>query len=163
MFDLLSVLYAVADTDTWDHGELVSWADKMIGESRCPADWIVDVSLSKSSDEVIQIVFRASLEFDRPWPSDLAKLEVGLVLVRLQLGLVDVEKADLEVTDIVDGGDAGVLDPELVLTLDLANLESTNGSAYKELRANRLHAKEILDHLTSEDLFSLERELLERN
>ncbi|WP_346909624.1 hypothetical protein [uncultured Roseibium sp.] len=104
--DLISALYALADSGYWSKSETGAWADRIIAAVEAPQYWLIDLSWRASSDVPTcdLVVFDHVDWLEANFPDDLADMTAGLVLLKFDAGRLSEEAARHKVGDLADGG-----------------------------------------------------------
>lgn len=152
MNNVLTILFAVLDCNAWSISQIISWSDGLISRLDHPRAWLIDLSVSNSVDDCLDVIREAMREFGLVLPENVGDLMAGLILLRFDNGELSSEDAIKYLADVVDAYEGGCVDAEA------AGMLSLNDPVYSEIRKS---AEFAVKYLTSEQLLETERRLVE--
>lgn len=152
MDDPLTILFAVADTQAWSHKRIVDWADQLILRLDVPERWLVELSLSQSSESAADAVTKGMLQNGSMLPETIGELLAGFILLRFDNGELAPMEAQALLVDVIDAYGAGKIDAEMAGTLEL------DDPLWAEMR---MRAKDAPSLLPIESFMEANRVLLE--
>ena len=152
MSNLVSMLFAVVDSDVWDASQVSEWAKRLSARLDRPKDWLNELRTCTSTEICLGLIRRVMNENGMVLPSDIGELMAGLTLLAFDDGRLSADEARAQLVDIIDAYGAAFVDAEAAGSLAL------DDKIYSEMRAR---AEDCIRYLTGEQLVEVERGFLE--
>lgn len=152
MYNILTILFSVLESDIWDIKTLNNWSDSILLKVDSPQVWLTSLSVCQSKDEAKSIIRQEIENAFIVIPENIVELIVGFILLNFDSGNITLETAYEQLLDYIDSYNSTKnINAELSVKLDLQSSE------YNELRAI---SKIAIDYLKSEEMIMKENKFI---
>lgn len=152
MYNILTILFSVLESDIWDIKTLNNWSDSILLKVDSPQVWLTSLSVCQSKDEAKSIIRQEIENAFIVIPENIVELIAGFILLNFDSGNITLETAYEQLLDYIDSYNSTKnINAELSVKLDLQSSE------YNELRAI---SKIAIAYLKSEEMIMKENKFI---
>lgn len=161
---LIATLCAIAESELWTISEFRGWADSLISVAERPAVWLINLSMSKSLDDVENLLSSGLMSYGQTLPENYGELLLSFLCLRYRKNAIGRRDLLSKLFDVCDAYETGVFNMS-----ELAELASRSDPersvAWPALEARLLQFGEAAEameaDLKDEHLPEREAEILE--